>query len=199
MTHPDPLAKELVRSLPKCSVTGLIAGDGDACGDCDPCIMGAHLVPAEVKALMKERDEWRGKYSDAAIELDSLQSELAALKKPVEEGEIDDHIADLEQFLGAYPIDIFPEATSEQIDACPENVPGRISAMMGRHLGKTYVEPTVALLRRLSADKARMEEALIKAQPFVRFDEWDTEEERRQVSEAQAAIRAALPKQKETL
>lgn len=90
-------------------------------------------------------------------------SELVALKKPVEEEEIDDHIADLEQFLGAYPIDIFPEATSKQIDACPENVPGRISAMMGRHLGKTYVKPTVALLRRLSADKARMESELAKA------------------------------------
>jgi NTP pyrophosphatase (non-canonical NTP hydrolase) len=56
-------------SLPLCCVTGLIAGDKDACGDCDPC--GAWLsVPEPVKELMRNRDEWANKYSEAMGELD---------------------------------------------------------------------------------------------------------------------------------
>ena len=54
--------------LATCCVTGRIAGDGDACGDCDPCIMGASSVPQEVKALLKERDEWREKFAEAEAE-----------------------------------------------------------------------------------------------------------------------------------
>lgn len=53
------------KSLPTCAVTGRIAGDKFACGDCDPC-MATHLVPEVVKQLMKERDEWADKYQDMA-------------------------------------------------------------------------------------------------------------------------------------
>jgi hypothetical protein len=52
------------KSLPTCAVTGRIAGDNLACGDCDPC-MATHLVPEVVKQLIKERDEWADKYADA--------------------------------------------------------------------------------------------------------------------------------------
>ena len=62
--------QERTREVPTCCVTGRIAGDADACGDCDPCIMGANAVPAPVKALLKERDLWRDKYSEAAETLD---------------------------------------------------------------------------------------------------------------------------------
>lgn len=43
--------------LPTCCITGLIAGDLDACGDCDPCLLGAAQVPDSVKRLMLERDQ----------------------------------------------------------------------------------------------------------------------------------------------
>jgi hypothetical protein len=59
-------------TLPICCVTGRIAGDSHACGDCDPC-GAAHAVPDVVKALLRERDEWATKYSDAMGELDQLR------------------------------------------------------------------------------------------------------------------------------
>ena len=51
-------------NIPVCCVTGRIAGDSDACGDCDPCY-AAHTVPPVVKRLLAERDEWREKYAKA--------------------------------------------------------------------------------------------------------------------------------------
>ena len=59
-------------TLPICCVTGRIAGDPLACGDCDPC-GAAHTVPEVVKQLIKERDEWADKYADAMAELDGLK------------------------------------------------------------------------------------------------------------------------------
>ena len=58
--------------LPICIITGRISGDSDACGDCDPCL-AAYTVPEPVKALLREKDEWRQKYSDAASELDEMR------------------------------------------------------------------------------------------------------------------------------
>lgn len=49
---------------PICCVTGRIAGDSDACGDCDPC-SASYAVPEPVRRLLSEKDEWREKYSDA--------------------------------------------------------------------------------------------------------------------------------------
>ena len=60
-------------ALPTCAVTGRIAGDSDACGDCDPC-SAAYAVPDVVKRLLAEKDEWREKYSNAMAELDSIKS-----------------------------------------------------------------------------------------------------------------------------
>lgn len=59
-------------TLPICCITGRIAGDGFACGDCDPC-GAAHSVPDVVKRLIKERDEWADKYICAMMELDELR------------------------------------------------------------------------------------------------------------------------------
>src|SRR5262249_13838163 len=39
-----------------CVITGRIAGDADACGDCDPC-SAAHAVPEVVKRLLAEKEE----------------------------------------------------------------------------------------------------------------------------------------------
>ncbi len=58
--------------LPICAVTGRIAGDSFACGDCDPCVLGAHKVPEVVQKLMKERDEFMNEYSAAKGALDML-------------------------------------------------------------------------------------------------------------------------------
>jgi hypothetical protein len=60
-------------ALPICCVTGRIAGDRFACGDCDPCL-SAHVVPPVVKQLMAERDEFADKYEAAMSE----QSEVPA-------------------------------------------------------------------------------------------------------------------------
>ena len=59
-------------TLPICCVTGRIAGDGFACGDCDPC-GAAHAVPDVVKRLIKERDDFADKYAEAMMELDELR------------------------------------------------------------------------------------------------------------------------------
>lgn len=67
-------------ALPICCVTGRIAGDDFACGDCDPC-GAAHAVPDAVKALLQERDEWAGKYEQAMIELDRRREERILRRK----------------------------------------------------------------------------------------------------------------------
>lgn len=59
--------------LPICSVTGRIAGDGFACGDCDSC-RAAHTVPDSVKKLIKERDHWANEYAGAMMELEELRA-----------------------------------------------------------------------------------------------------------------------------
>lgn len=78
------------RSIPICAVTGRISGDSDACGDCDPCIMGAPMVPGAVKLLLTEKEDWRSKYSDAATKYDELRRAVDAyldyLKKSVNVG-----------------------------------------------------------------------------------------------------------------
>jgi hypothetical protein len=68
-----------VKEIPVCAVTGRIAGDTDACGDCDPC-GAAHTVPDVVKRLLAEKEEWRQKYSDAASEVDMLQAAIAFVR-----------------------------------------------------------------------------------------------------------------------
>lgn len=60
-------------TIPTCCVTGRIAGDPYACGDCDPCILGAQHVPEVVKKVIAERDEWADKYAGAMMELDELK------------------------------------------------------------------------------------------------------------------------------
>lgn len=52
--------------LPVCCVTGRVAGDGFACGDCDPCFAAIN-VPNAVKDLISERDEFASKYEDAML------------------------------------------------------------------------------------------------------------------------------------
>jgi hypothetical protein len=43
-------------SIVTCCVTGAIPGDGGACGDCDPCILGEASVPEPVKRLIAEKN-----------------------------------------------------------------------------------------------------------------------------------------------
>lgn len=59
--------------IPTCVITGRVAGDRLACGDCDPCIDGAEKVPDAVKRLIAERDEFMDKYSEAAERLDDIR------------------------------------------------------------------------------------------------------------------------------
>jgi hypothetical protein len=60
-----------------CCTTGHVVGHPDACGDCDPC-GAASSVPGPVKRLIREVEEWRGKYGAAAVENDILRDRLAA-------------------------------------------------------------------------------------------------------------------------
>ena len=71
-----------VRGINTCVVTGRIAGDSDACGDCDPCIYGKDKVPDAVKRLLAEKDDWRAKYESecaARDERDSREREMEQL------------------------------------------------------------------------------------------------------------------------
>lgn len=43
-------------TIPTCCITGGIPGDGGACGDCDPCIMGEAHIPEPVKRLIAEKN-----------------------------------------------------------------------------------------------------------------------------------------------
>lgn len=75
--------QEARMALPICCVTGRIAGDPNACGDCDPC-SAAYKVPDPVKRLIKERDEWREKYSDVMCRLDAVAGEPGAMREALE-------------------------------------------------------------------------------------------------------------------
>lgn len=68
--------KEAVVTIPICAVTGRIAGDSDACGDCDPC-GASHAVPEAVQRVLKEKDEWREKYGDAMAQNDATANQCA--------------------------------------------------------------------------------------------------------------------------
>lgn len=68
-------------TLPICAVTGLIAGDADACGDCDPC-GAAHAVPEVVKRLLAEKEMWRRKYGEAAAAADAQNMICGACGQP---------------------------------------------------------------------------------------------------------------------
>ena len=59
-------------ALPICAVTGRIAGDKDACGDCDPC-GAAYFVPEPVKRLLREHEELAVEHSKALDELYTLR------------------------------------------------------------------------------------------------------------------------------
>lgn len=58
---------------PTCCVTGRIAGDPDACGDCDPCVLGAKKVSEPVKKLILEKEDWRKRYANAMAQIDGLE------------------------------------------------------------------------------------------------------------------------------
>lgn len=51
-------------SIATCCVTGAIPGDGGACGDCDPCIMGEASVPVAVKRLIAEKNKLINRVSE---------------------------------------------------------------------------------------------------------------------------------------
>lgn len=65
-------------TIPTCCVTGRVAGDPHACGDCDPC-GAASAVPDAVKRLFVERDEWADRYADAMTERDEARAALSVL------------------------------------------------------------------------------------------------------------------------
>jgi hypothetical protein len=85
---------------PVCCVTGLIAGDPDACGDCDPCL-AAHTVPDVIKRLLAEKEEWRQKYGNAMAERDSLTARVAELE--AERDRLRAALERIERWFGEFP------------------------------------------------------------------------------------------------
>lgn len=71
ITNRDAEIERLRKAIPICCITGRIAGDSDACGDCDPCL-AAYKVPEVVRKLLAEKDEWREKYGNAMAALDTM-------------------------------------------------------------------------------------------------------------------------------
>lgn len=67
-------------TIPICAVTGRIAGDADACGDCDPC-GAAHMVPDAIKGVLTEKEEWRQRYGTSAAEIERLQAALVQVRE----------------------------------------------------------------------------------------------------------------------
>jgi len=63
-------------NVPTCCVTGAIAGDGGACGDCDPCILGEAHVPQPVKALIAEKASLALRLGEAVDELETMKADL---------------------------------------------------------------------------------------------------------------------------
>lgn len=66
-------AKPALSSIVTCCVTGAIPGDGGACGDCDPCLLGEASVPAPVKTLIAEKNSLIHRVGELEDELDSLR------------------------------------------------------------------------------------------------------------------------------
>ena len=71
-------------NIPTCSVTGAIPGDGGACGDCDPCIMGDASVPEAVKRLIAEKNSQIDRAAELEGRLDASLSREAALREALE-------------------------------------------------------------------------------------------------------------------
>jgi hypothetical protein len=65
-------------NIPTCIITGRVAGDRLACGDCDPCALGASSVPDAVKRLLAERDDFMDKYAEAMMTIDELTEKQPA-------------------------------------------------------------------------------------------------------------------------
>lgn len=91
--------------LPICCVTGRIAGDCNACGDCDPC-GAAERVPAEVKKLLAERDDFANRYSQACGNYDF---DSALLREAMEAMIFIDALASEHCDYDADPDDLSPE------------------------------------------------------------------------------------------
>lgn len=72
-------AKPTLSSIVTCCVTGAIPGDGGACGDCDPCLLGEASVPAPVKTLIAEKNSLLHRVGELEDELESLRR-LACVK-----------------------------------------------------------------------------------------------------------------------
>ncbi len=61
-------------SIVTCCVTGAIPGDGGACGDCDPCILGEASVPEPVKRLISEKNNLLNRIGELEGELEEYRA-----------------------------------------------------------------------------------------------------------------------------
>ena len=126
---------------------------------------------AQLEATATSEAVWKGNYKLLCEVNEELRSELAALKKPVEEGEIAEWLDHVLPYLYARARD-------------PEDA--------------EHLQDLATLLRRLFADKARMEEALRLVDEDVRHHlRSDVVAPALLRPHAIKAVRAALPKQKQ--
>lgn len=117
--------------------------------------------------------------ADVAIEIVQLRQANAALRacepKAGGDDEAEEVLHDLETWRDAYPTDIFPEPTREQLDAmravtAPADGVARVAAANARHLFRVRGPKIIDLITRLVRDGERMRAAL---KPFAKAaDNW---------------------------
>lgn len=73
--RPEDEPQTAPASIVTCCVTGAIPGDGGACGDCDPCIMGEASVPVAVKRLIAEKNSLINRVSELEDRLSQAEPE----------------------------------------------------------------------------------------------------------------------------
>ena len=103
------------------------------------------------------------------ITLDELCAEVIRLRSGVGDEEVEEALHDIETWGTAYPTDIFPEPTKEQIDAmiavtAPADGVSRVAAANARHLYKVRGPKLADLIRHLSASLAAERGAREKAE-----------------------------------
>lgn len=120
-----------------------------------------HAIKKEVDRQIAERRNCPFNPLHGLTEVEILeQFGEGETRTPVDGGEVEEEIQRLEQFLSAFPEDIFREPEKTEMDWLHKTAPGlsdRIGGALGRHYGKVIAEPAIASLSRLSARVAELE------------------------------------------
>jgi len=99
-------AKPALSSIVTCCVTGAIPGDGGACGDCDPCLLGEASLPSPVKRLIAEKNSLLHRIGE-------LEDKLAETLTAPGETTKSDGGEPLSRTAGGFPVAAAPSQAEE--------------------------------------------------------------------------------------